>query len=463
MLTELLNLLAQWSALDTKIVSIAALAAMSCALPGNFLVLRRQSMMGDALSHAILPGVVVAFLFSQWLRRMGWVSPETYDATWHATMYVGAIGAGVLTALLTEAVQKLGRVEASAALGVVFTSLFALGLLLVRLVADGVDIDLGCVLYGNLEMEALTPLSGIPNAALFNGAVLLVNVALVAFCFKELRISAFDPALATAQGISSQWMHYALMGITAATLVAAFESVGSILVLAMLIVPPATASLLTERLRTMLVLSLVIAAASAVLGHVLAITVPALVFGPLGFEQVRDASTSGCMAVAAGMLFSLGVLFGPRHGLISRWRSQTRLSLRIAAEDVLGLLYRLEESGRTGGWDLISDLLEHRGLGRLLQRLAVYRLVRTGRVQPVEAGYALTDEGRRIAQNLVRSHRLWEAYLDRHTALPGERLHTAAHRVEHYIGPDLQEELVSELESPDVDPHGRAIPPSAEE
>ncbi len=138
MLTELINRLCDWGTLDTWIVLTAALSAMACALPGVFLVLKRQSMMGDALSHTVLPGIVCAFLLTHALEVRGWILPATYEATQHASMLVGAAVIGVLSAVLTEWLQRVGKVEATAALGVVFTTLFALGLLLIRVAADNV-------------------------------------------------------------------------------------------------------------------------------------------------------------------------------------------------------------------------------------------------------------------------------------------------------------------------------------
>ena len=313
MFTEIQHGLSAWGSFDTWIVITAALAAMACALPGVFLVLRQQSMMGDALSHTVLPGIVVAFLLSYGLRDAAWLSPSTQLATLPLFLFGGAVVLGVVSAMLTEFVQRLGHVESSAALGVVFTSLFAFGLLLIRLKADSVHIDPDCVLYGNVKTVKLG-VAGIPRATAMVASLLVVNLILVLLFYKELTISAFDPSLATTLGIRARLMHYALMATTAATLVAAFESVGSILVITMLVAPAATASLLTDRLPIRLVVTLAVAFTTALLGHAMALTLPALVFSRLGFPEIKDASTAGMMAVVAGMLFILAMFFAPRHG-----------------------------------------------------------------------------------------------------------------------------------------------------
>jgi manganese/zinc/iron transport system permease protein len=292
-----------WYTYDTWIVMVGAICAVACALPGCFLVLRRMSMMGDAISHAVLPGLALAFLIS---------GSRTSPA-----MFVGAAVAGVLTAVFTQWVSTFGKVDQGAAMGIVFTTLFAIGLLIIVQAADRVDLDPGCVLYGAIELAPLDVVARvsvggavleIPRAAAVMGFVLLGNAALIALFYKEFRISAFDPGLAATLGLSPGFMHYLLMIMVAVTTVAAFEVVGSIIVIAMLVVPGATAFLLTRRLGWMLVLSALAAVLSAASGHALAIVVPDW----FGFE---GANTSGMMATAAGMIFVIAWLFSPRHGL----------------------------------------------------------------------------------------------------------------------------------------------------
>lgn len=459
MVSEFFDLLSDWRIWDTWIVITAALAAMACAIPGCFLLLRRQSLMGDALSHTTLLGVVAAFLFAQWLQARGVITPEGYAATQHALMFGGAMIVGVVSALLTEWIQKLGRVEASAALGVVFTTFFAVGLLLIRVAADSAHIDPNCVFYGTIETSAFSKDWRWPAPAISNGVMLVANLGLLLLFYKELKISTFDPALATTLGINARAMHFGLMAISAATLVAAFESVGNVLVIALLIVPAATASLLTDRLGWMIVLSLVVAAASAALGHVFAITLPAIIFPRLGFDTVRDASTAGMMAGTCGMFFLLAVVFGPRSGLLSRIVDRSRIAVRVAADDLLGLLYRLEEAHLTNQSKQAPQIVAQQlGIGRLLSRLALSSLNRSGRIVTDDAGYHLTDSGREVARKLVRSHRLWEAFMAKHFQLPPDHLHESAARVEHYLNPEIRAELEADLETPDADPHGREIP-----
>lgn len=282
-----------WHSFDNWIILIGILSAVACALPGVFLVLRRMSMMGDAISHAVLPGLAAGYLLSG-------------DRT-SVVMFTGAVLVGILTAFFTQLITRLGRVERGASMGIVFTSLFALGLLMIVRAADHVDLDPSCVLYGSIELAPLDQVSlfagsgggiMVPRTVLTSGVMLLVNLLAILLLFKEWRISTFDPALARTLGISPVFMHYLLMTLVAVTTVAVFEAVGSIIVIAMLIVPPACASLLANRLGTMLALSAAFAATAAVVGHLAAVTVPPWI----GYS---GTSTAGMMAVAAGLLFIL--------------------------------------------------------------------------------------------------------------------------------------------------------------
>jgi manganese/zinc/iron transport system permease protein len=431
-----------WTSLDTWIVITGVLSATACAVVGSFLVLRRMSMMGDAISHAVLPGLAVSFLLT-----------GSRDSV---TMFVGAAVVGVLTALFTESLHRIGRVEQGAAMGVVFTVLFALGLILIVRAADAVDLDPGCVLYGSIELVPLDTriVLGleVPRAVLSLSIVLLIDLVFVVVFYKELKITAFDPALATTLGISARLMHYALMTLVAVTTVAAFESVGSILVIAMLIVPAAAARLLTDRLDVTLVLAIVLAAASAAIGHLGAITVPVWFGYP-------DTSTAGMMAVVVGLFLFVAVLAGPRYGLISSALRRYRLALRIAAEDVLGLLYRLEEAklridaGAVRA--VLDDLLE---IGPLTRRAAFARLQREGKLIHRDERWLLTDAGRSDARQLVRSHRLWEAFLARHWNVPADHLHAPADRIEHFLPASAGQDIARELDDVEHDPHGRDIP-----
>jgi manganese/zinc/iron transport system permease protein len=301
-ITRMLESLESWSwQLDGWIIAAGALCAVASALLGPYLVLRKMSMMGDAISHAVLPGLAIAFLVTESRASL--------------PMFLGAAIVGLLTAIFTEWIRRFGKVDEGASMGVVFTGLFALGLVLVVQAADKVDLDPGCVLYGAIEMTPLdtTKFFGcaVPRVVITLGAVVLLNLTCIVLFYKELKITSFDPALATTLGISARLMHYLLMTLVAITAVASFEAVGNILVVAMLIVPAAAAYMLTDRLSVMILLSVLFGIASSVVGHLSAIMVPPI----FGFGST---TTAGMMALATGVLFVLAALCGPRHGIITK-------------------------------------------------------------------------------------------------------------------------------------------------
>ena len=300
-----------WTALDTGIVAVAAVSAMACALIGSFLVLRRMSMMGDAISHAVLPGIAAAFLIT--------LSRDT------GTIVIGAAVAGVLTAAFTQFIHQIGNVDRGAAMGVVFTTMFAIGLILIVRSADSVHIDVHTVFYGSVELAPLNEMTiaGVraPRALLILGSVLIADLAFVLILFKELNLTSFDQDFARSIGCNARLLHYALMVMVAVTIVAAFESVGSILVIAMLIVPGAVAGLFTRRLRSLLLFGQGVALICAAGGHLSAITVPRW-FG------LTDTSTAGMMTVVAGVVVAVALVAAPERGLAARALRRLRVTRR---------------------------------------------------------------------------------------------------------------------------------------
>jgi manganese/zinc/iron transport system permease protein len=426
-------------ALDGWIVVIGALAAVASSLLGNFLVLRKMSMLGDAITHAVLPGIAIAFYFTESRSSLA--------------MFVGAVVVGILTALFTEWIRGAGGVDEGASMGVVFTSLFALGLVILVQTANAVDLDPDCVLYGSIVMTSQDKMSvfgwDIPRAAVVLSCLTLLNAIFVVLFFKELRLTSFDPALATTMGFSSKWMHYGLMVLVSVTAVACFESVGSILVVAMFVVPAAAAYMLTDRLGIMIGISVVIAIASAVLGHLMAITVP-------GWFGYRSTTTSGMIAVAAGLLFLVAASLGPRHGVLVKWVRRQLLSQRILCDDIVAYLFRGEELSRTA--PNAQELAEELFASSWSMKVALAILRRRGELADGTASLQLSNVGRDRGKRLVRSHRLWEQYLVDRAGSGTERIHDQAERFEHFTDRSLRDELAKETDAPAEDPHGRPIP-----
>ncbi|MFC3884941.1 metal ABC transporter permease [Bacillus songklensis] len=282
---------------DVWIMLIGALVACSCSLVGCFLVLRKMSMIGDAISHSVLPGIVIAFLVS-----------GSRDSLF---MMMGAAVIGLITVFLIQMFHQSG-VQSDASIGVVFTALFAVGVVLVSLYTRQVDLDLDCVLYGEIAYAPWNTISigGMsigPKAVWGVGATFLLNLIVISLFYKQFKICSFDPAMAAAVGIPVMLFHYLLMALVSFTTVASFESVGAILVVGMLIVPAATAYLLTEKLSVMIGISMFIGIISSAIGYYMA--------------YVYDASIAGCMITVAGILFLIALFFSPTHGIVmKKWK-----------------------------------------------------------------------------------------------------------------------------------------------
>jgi manganese/zinc/iron transport system permease protein len=271
--------------------------AIACGLIGNYLILRRMALVGDAISHSVLPGLAIAFLLAN-SRSSG-------------AMFAGALAAGIVTTVLIELIHKKSRVKQDAAIGITFSSLFAIGVILISLYASKVDLDQECVLYGELSYVAMdNPISvaGVtlgPAAVVRMGIVAVATALLIVIFYKELLVSSFDSGLAFSLGINATVVHYSLMSMLSVVVVSAFESVGAILVIAMLILPGATATLLSQRLPIILWLTVAHGALSAVLG--------------LHLGLWLNCTLAGAMVVVGTVLFALAWIFSPTQGLLRRW------------------------------------------------------------------------------------------------------------------------------------------------
>ncbi|CAM3611827.1 MULTISPECIES: metal ABC transporter permease [Saccharibacillus] len=281
--------------MDFWIILTAVLVASACSILGCFLILRRMALVGDAISHAVLPGIAIAFLMS-----------GTRDSMW---MLLGATAFGLLTVFLIQSLQTSG-LQSDASIGIVFTALFAVGVLLISLNAQHIDLDLDCVLFGEIayvpwDTWTFGGADMGPRAVWMLGITLTVILLLLGLFYKQFKICAFDPAMAAACGIPVLLFHYLLMGMVSMTAVSSFESVGAILVVGMLIIPAATAYLLTNRLGVMIGLSVAVGIVSAVGGYLV--------------SYLLDASIAGCIVSIAGILFILTLIFSPSHGMIAKF------------------------------------------------------------------------------------------------------------------------------------------------
>ncbi len=297
---------AEFVPLSLTPILIGCLAAVACALPGNFLLLRGQALIGDAISHVVLPGIVVAFLLTGIVAAL--------------PMMAGAAGAAIVAVLLIESIRRLGRIEPGAAMGVVFTAMFAGGVLLLEQSdTSKVHLDVEHALYGNLEsliwLDATgwgslvdpAALAGLPPELFRVALAALVVVALTWMFWRPLKMTTFDEGFAATLGLPVTAIGIGLVIVAAVAAVAAFDAVGSIIVIAMFICPPAAARLMTNRLEAQVAWSVVFAILSAVLGYVFA------GYGPLWLGGSDAVSAAGMIATVSGVILALAALFGPHR------------------------------------------------------------------------------------------------------------------------------------------------------
>lgn len=362
---------------DLVIVATGMLTGTAASLLGAFLILRRNSMLADAISHSIVLGIILVWLITR--QQSGPVQ------------LVGAALAGIATVALTELVARTGKVKDDAAIGLVFPALFALGVLLLNLYARDIHLDQHTVLLGEIGFVWLKtmPLFGrdVPEALVWLGLVTTLNATFVLLLFKELKLATFDPALAHALGFAPSALFAALLVLTSVTAVAAFEAVGVVLFVAFVIVPPAAAYLVTDRLERMILLGVAIALASSWLGYVAA--------------TALDVSIGGMMACVTGLFLVAAFLGGPRYGLVARLVAQRRQRLR---DECLALAVHLlteeEHPGRPPTLPTAGRAWPAAQAARVLARSRRDGLVRDDRTRLV-----LTAKGRAAARALLEPWR----------------------------------------------------------
>jgi manganese/zinc/iron transport system permease protein len=363
---------------ELEILAIAVVTAVAAALPGTYLVLRRTAMVSDAIAHAILPGIVLAFLFTRDLS-----SP---------LLLVAAAATGVLTVALIEVVVRSRLVPEDASIGIVFPALFSLGVILISRAASDVHLDTDAVLLGELAFAPFNRFApgGIdlgPAALWSMGAILVLDALFIGLAWKELKLATVDASLAALLGFRPALVHYGLMTMVSLTAVGAFDAVGSILVVALMIAPPATAYLLTERLGAMVGIAVAAAAVAAAAGWAAALAL--------------DVSIAGAIAGASGLLFAVAFLTAPRRGLLAqaRRRSGQRLDFSVS----MLLVHLLHHEGTPVEAEECRERSLHRHLGwrESWTRRVVGRARERGLVARDGEVVLPTDAGRRLADRAV--------------------------------------------------------------
>lgn len=404
----------------------AIMVGITCGVLGCFFVLRNMSLIGDALSHAILPGLVFAFIL---------VGYSTIG------FFIGSTIAGMITAVMITWISQNVQTKADASIGIVFTFMFAIGIIGIswvsRVHADGGDtsphIDMQHFLFGSLL--------GVETSDLYLTAAVMLYVLFAIYIFyRYLFVATFQEVIAETMGISVKSLHYFLMLLLSFTVVASLQTVGLILVVAMIITPASTALLLSDNLKKVIVLSGIIGAITGCIGMSLAIVLNA----PPGPELV----------VVVSIMFFMAALFAPKKGYFYRLWQKRKLQRKIQLEDILKQSFRLREKGIVTKEILMSKL----AFSPSLLNTHLNSLRRKGLLKKNNTEISLTEEGRTEANRLIRAHRLWETYLVQQMGMTEEQIHEEAEKYEHLLTDDMVEEVDEKLGYPIKDPHGSPIP-----
>ena len=428
--------------IDTWPLLMALLVGMSCGLLGAVFLVRHTALLGDAVSHSVLPGIAGGLLLAGIVLDR---NEEEHVFGTSATMLfilAGALVAGLASTMLIEALHRHSRIKPDTALGAVFPAFFAIGVILIRLAARDAHFDQDCVFYGSLEV--IGEFSQVMPTLLCSILVILFFLGF----YKEILITSFDRQLSGTLGLPVGLVNLLLTSLLVLAIVVAFEAVGAILVIALLIIPAATAQLLSYRFNRVLILSALFGLSAAFLGSWMTILLEAV-----NFETARAPT----VAVVAGLQFLLALVFSPEQGLLAQALRKRAVESRILEENLLGSVYRLGGTPRAEAVTLEEAAAR---LGYPPEKLAaaLRRCRIRGELTVESEGILLTEEGSEKVGGIIRGHRLWESYMIREMGAASDHVHDAADHIEHHLQPALVKELAKLLGNPDLDPHGSEIP-----
>ncbi len=416
---------------------------ISCGLLGSFILVRKLALMGDALSHAVLPGVALGFLWNM-----------TKDPV---AIFVGATVAGLLGTVTVNLIKETTAIKEDSALGMVLAGFYGLGICLFTMIQNlpsGNKAGIDKYLFG--QAAALSS-----GDIVLMGSVMLVACLLIMVFYKELLVTSFDSEFAVSLGIPARVFHYLIMLLLAFSVVVALQAVGVVLVSAMLITPAATAYLLTDRLHRMLILAAFFGMLAGLLGAF---------FSFLG----NNLPTGPFMVLGASVVFFTAFLLAPRYGLLPRWWKRFNRSRRIQIENTLKAFYQVREADGFVKDGVTLDALSSRRNEPLhLVEKQVENLVRDGLAsfdQKPESELMLTQDsvayltpvGWQRACEIVRNHRLWELYLTNAAEYEADHVHDDAEIIEHILGAETVRLIERKLDFPTRDPHGKLIPSAAD-
>ncbi|HEX7860049.1 MAG TPA: metal ABC transporter permease [Verrucomicrobiae bacterium] len=408
------------------------LLGINCGLLGGFLVVRKMALVGDSLSHAVLPGVALGFMWNM-----------TKDPV---AIFIGATIAGLLGAVVVNLIKETTLLKEDTALGLVLAAFFAAGMVLITIIQrletankSGVD----KYLFGQAAAISLEDVK-------LMSAVTALSVAAITIFYKGFLVTSFDAGFARATGFPVRVFHYALMLLLAFSVVISLQAVGVVLVSAMLITPAAAAYMLTDRMHRLLVLASVFGIFAGACGAFFSFLRPNLPTGPF-------------MVLGASAVFVGAFLFGPKHGVVVRWWMHRSRAHRTKRENTLKSIFHVLEARNFHGEGVtLAELAERRRETIEEARQQAANLRAHGQATLNEDTMYLTPDGMQRAMAIVRNHRLWELYLTNAAQIAVDHVHEDAEKIEHVLGEDVVRELERRLDFAQKDPHGRVIPSVAD-
>jgi len=424
-----MNLLieALWAPLTETYFQKALIGGCAVALVsgvvGCLVVLRRMAFLGDALSHAMIAGVAGGYLAMKLLFGIEAHAPS---------MLLGSLIAAVITVALIGLVSRVSRVKEDTAIGIMYTGVFALGVVVVSIFRGYIHIDLMHFIMGDIL--------GVADSDLWASVLVCAGVltVLVLF-FRHFQLATFDPVMAASTGLPVLLLDYALTGCVSLVVVSAVSMVGVILVVGLLITPAATAYLLSDRLDRMMLLAALFGVTSVIGGLYLCVWL--------------DSAGGGAVMLFCTLQFLVVLVLAPRYGVLARWLRLRRLVPQQVVEDVLISVLRQERDTPLPVLQRYVQVQQPTVLHKALRQME-----QDGLIVVTPDGYRLTEAGDKEARQVLRAHRLWESYLAS-IGTPQEALHPTAHRLEHIRANGTVDYLDAKLGQPKVDPHGQKIPP----
>lgn len=418
---------------NTRVVVLGTLLLSACsALVGSFSFLRKRALVGDAVAHAVLPGVCLAFLVQ------GEKNP--------LVLLMGAFATGWLALLAIDYIKRRSIIKEDAAIGIVLSVFFGVGILLLTAIqhsAHAGQSGLDKFLFGKAAALTLADLQAF-------GLVALVLAAVTFLLFKEFALLSFDADFARAMGFPVRGLELVLTSLSVLAVVVGIQAVGVVLMAAMLITPAAAAWYWTNRLHVFVLLAVAFGAIGGIVGAWISYTAPGMPTGPW-------------MVLAVSALALGSIAFAPRSGIVAKWLLHRANRHRMEEENLLKALYQLGEAdGSPQAPRNLDEIFFQRQLNPVRMTPALRRLQTQGLVvhqaAPQSQSWQLTVDGIECGRNVVRRHRLWEAYLASELRIAPDHVHEDAEAIEHLLTPELEAQLEALLKKPGQDPHHKPIP-----